>query len=138
MATAKKAEEAKVAEPNLPDDAKVSLSASAGHGTPEQKARVVESTGGPEQPSVSAPAQDYADEGAKQGFIKVKHDEREGALGVAEGHEQTVWLNALDKGFVGEQVDETPNEHYTIAGVTSGKPTPENPQGRTGAEQSKN
>ena len=135
MATTKKAEEAKVSEPNLPDVAKESLSASAGHGTPEQKARVVESTGGPDQPSVSAPAQAYADEGAKQGYVKVQHDEREKPLGVAPGHEQTVYLAAVDKGFIGEQVDETPNEHYTVAGVTSGKPTPENPEGRTGAEQ---
>lgn len=30
-----------------------------------------------------------------------------------------------DQGFWGEEVDETPNENYTVAGVTSGKPTPE-------------
>jgi hypothetical protein len=29
------------------------------------------------------------------------------------------------KGFYGEEVDETPNENYTVDGVTSGKPTPE-------------
>lgn len=28
-------------------------------------------------------------------------------------------------GFRGKQRDETPNEHYTVAGVTAGKPTPE-------------
>lgn len=30
-----------------------------------------------------------------------------------------------DKGFRGAKVDPTPNENYTVAGVTSGKPTPE-------------
>lgn len=31
----------------------------------------------------------------------------------------------LDQGFRGVEVDETPNENYTVGGVTSGKPTPE-------------
>lgn len=30
-----------------------------------------------------------------------------------------------EQGFVGVEVDPTPNENYTVAGVTSGKPTPE-------------
>jgi hypothetical protein len=30
-----------------------------------------------------------------------------------------------DQGFHGVKVDPTPNEHYTVDGVTSGKPTPE-------------
>ncbi len=30
-----------------------------------------------------------------------------------------------DQGFRGTKVDPTPNENYTAAGVTSGKPTPE-------------
>jgi len=29
------------------------------------------------------------------------------------------------QGFLGQKVDPTPNEHYTLDGVTSGKPTPE-------------
>lgn len=29
------------------------------------------------------------------------------------------------QGFRGVEVDPTPNENYTVAGVTSGKPTPE-------------
>lgn len=29
------------------------------------------------------------------------------------------------RGFYGEEVDPTPNENYTLDGVTSGKPTPE-------------
>lgn len=30
-----------------------------------------------------------------------------------------------DQGFRGTKVDPTPNENYTVEGVTSGKPTPE-------------
>jgi hypothetical protein len=30
------------------------------------------------------------------------------------------------QGFRGKKVDPTPNEHYTVAGVTKGLPTPEN------------
>lgn len=30
-----------------------------------------------------------------------------------------------DQGFVGVTTDPTPNENYTVAGVTAGKPTPE-------------
>lgn len=30
-----------------------------------------------------------------------------------------------DKGFHGAKVDPTPDEHYTVAGVIAGKPTPE-------------
>lgn len=29
------------------------------------------------------------------------------------------------QGFRGTKADPTPNDHYTVAGVTSGKPTPE-------------
>jgi hypothetical protein len=32
---------------------------------------------------------------------------------------------AEDKGYLGVEVDPTPNEHYTVAGVLAGKPTPE-------------
>lgn len=31
----------------------------------------------------------------------------------------------LAQGFAGVRVDKTPNENYTVAGVTAGKPTPE-------------
>lgn len=34
-----------------------------------------------------------------------------------------------EQGFLGHKVDETPNENYTIAGVTAGKPTPETTKG---------
>lgn len=30
-----------------------------------------------------------------------------------------------DQGFRGTKVDPTPNENYTVVGVTAGKPTPE-------------
>lgn len=30
-----------------------------------------------------------------------------------------------ERGFNGVEVDPTPNENYTLSGVTSGKPTPE-------------
>lgn len=33
--------------------------------------------------------------------------------------------DATDRGYLGVGVDPTPNEHYTVAGVTAGKPTPE-------------
>lgn len=133
-AAAKKAEPARD-EPNLPEDAKQSQHASAGHGTPEAKARVVESTGGPDQPSVSQPAQEEMDEGQRQGFIKVKLADQDELK-----KEETVtplpeYEAALSKGYIGSQADDTPNEHYTVAGVTSGKKTPENPEGRTGLEQ---
>ena len=29
------------------------------------------------------------------------------------------------QGFIGRKVDPTPDEHYTVAGVIAGKPTPE-------------
>ena len=32
---------------------------------------------------------------------------------------------ANEKGYFGTVPDETPNENYTLQGVTSGKPTPE-------------
>lgn len=32
---------------------------------------------------------------------------------------------ATEKGFLGVEVDDTPNEAYTVQGVTSGQPTPE-------------
>ena len=31
----------------------------------------------------------------------------------------------IEQGFRGVEVDPTPNENYTVAGVTAGKPTPE-------------
>jgi hypothetical protein len=33
------------------------------------------------------------------------------------------------KGYYGVEADKTPDEHYTVAGVTAGKPTPETTKG---------
>jgi len=46
-----------------------------------------------------------------------------GDLGVAEVQERVDREN--EQGFVGVEVDPTPNENYTLQGVTSGAPTPE-------------
>lgn len=34
--------------------------------------------------------------------------------------------DATKQGFLGTEVDPTPNENYTVAGVTKNAPTPEN------------
>jgi len=44
-------------------------------------------------------------------------------LGAAEVQAKTDQIN--EQGFLGTKVDPTPNENYTVAGVTAGKPTPE-------------
>ena len=38
---------------------------------------------------------------------------------------QAVVDAAEDRGFIGSPVDPTPKDHYTLAGVLAGKPTPE-------------
>lgn len=38
---------------------------------------------------------------------------------------QEAFDEAEDKGYFGVKTDPTPNENYTVAGVTSGAPTPE-------------
>ena len=38
---------------------------------------------------------------------------------------QAIFDEAADKGHFGETPDDTPNENYTLKGVTSGAPTPE-------------
>lgn len=43
---------------------------------------------------------------------------------------QAKFDEANDKGYFGTTPDETPNENYTLSGVTSGKPTPENQRGK--------
>ena len=52
----------------------------------------------------------------------------EGDLGAAEI--QAKFDEANEKGYFGHTPDETPNENYTLAGVTSGKPTPETERGK--------
>ena len=43
---------------------------------------------------------------------------------------QAKFDEANEKGYFGHAPDQTPNEHYTLAGVTSGKPTPETERGK--------
>jgi hypothetical protein len=43
---------------------------------------------------------------------------------------QAKFDEANEKGYFGTTPDETPNENYTLAGVTSGKPTPETERGK--------
>jgi hypothetical protein len=38
---------------------------------------------------------------------------------------QDTFDEANEQGFFGTKVDSTPDENYTLQGVTSGKPTPE-------------
>jgi hypothetical protein len=38
---------------------------------------------------------------------------------------QKAFDKAQEQGFFGVETDPTPNEHYTVAGVVEGKPTPE-------------
>lgn len=52
----------------------------------------------------------------------------EGDLGLAEV--QARFDEANKQGFFGSTPDATPNENYTLAGVTSGKPTPETERGK--------
>ena len=49
-------------------------------------------------------------------------------LGAAEI--QAKFDKAERQGFFGTVPDETPNENYTLAGVISGKPTPETERGK--------
>lgn len=44
---------------------------------------------------------------------------------IAEKVEHIVAIETRQGFRGGEEVDTTPNENYTVAGVTSGKPTPE-------------
>lgn len=52
-----------------------------------------------------------------------KKDEKSDDLGAAEVQKKVD--DAEDKGYIGATPDETPNDAYTVSGVTSGKPTPE-------------
>lgn len=59
---------------------------------------------------------------------KTQSSETEGDLGASEV--QARFDEANEKGYFGHAPDETPNENYTLDGVTSGKPTPENQRGK--------
>lgn len=43
---------------------------------------------------------------------------------------QAKFDEASEKGYFGTTPDKTPNENYTLDGVTSGKPTPETERGK--------
>ncbi len=47
-----------------------------------------------------------------------------------EAEVQALSDEASEKGYLGELADDTPNENYTLQGVTSGKPTPETERGK--------
>lgn len=55
---------------------------------------------------------------------KAKADAVNADAGVAKGP-QEIMDRETRQGFRGVEVDTTPNENYTLAGVTSGAPTPE-------------
>ena len=48
---------------------------------------------------------------------------------VGQDEVQQAFDAAREKGYFGVSPDPTPNEHYTLKGVTSGKPTPETDDG---------
>lgn len=52
------------------------------------------------------------------------------AADAGEAEVQAKMDEAEDKGYFGTTPDDTPNENYTLKGVTSGKPTPENQRGK--------
>lgn len=51
--------------------------------------------------------------------------EKKTADDAGQAEVQARFDEANAKGYFGETPDKTPNENYTLAGVTSGKPTPE-------------
>lgn len=55
-----------------------------------------------------------------------KKDDAKGDLGAKEVQKKVD--EETDQGFSGSVPDETPNENYSVSGVTSGKPTPETPK----------
>lgn len=63
-----------------------------------------------------------ADKDDKKTDVKVNEDALESKVQEAVDEE-------TEQGFRGVEVDPTPNENYTIAGVTSGAPTPETDEG---------
>ncbi len=80
----------------------------------------------PETPlSSSAPETFDADGSDDTGADQL--DQGEQSFGADQVAEQVAHDQA--QGFHGQQVDKTPNEHYTQPGVAAGLPTPENPGG---------
>jgi len=52
-----------------------------------------------------------------------------------EDQVQAAFDEANEKGYFGTSPDKTPRENYTVAGVTSGKPTPESEAAKKRAEE---
>lgn len=59
---------------------------------------------------------------------KAKADAVKADSSVASGPQEVI-DKETQQGFRGVEVDPTPNENYTVAGVTSGAPTPETDDG---------
>jgi hypothetical protein len=59
---------------------------------------------------------------------KAKEDAVKADSSVGSGPQEMV-DKETEQGFRGVEVDPTPNENYTLAGVTSGAPTPETDKG---------
>jgi len=59
---------------------------------------------------------------------KAKTDAVRADKSVAAGPQETI-DRETEQGFRGVEVDPTPNENYTLQGVTSGAPTPETDDG---------
>jgi hypothetical protein len=49
---------------------------------------------------------------------------------VGEAEVASQFDEAEEQGYIGSTPDDTPNENYTLQGVTSDKPTPENQRGK--------
>ena len=59
----------------------------------------------------------------------------QGAADAADERVQKAADKEQEQGFLGQKVDPTPNENYTVAGVLAGKPTPESdPEARKQAQ----
>ena len=61
---------------------------------------------------------------------KTQSSETEAAPTPSVDDVQARFDEANEKGYFGHAPDATPNENYTLAGVTSGKPTPETERGK--------
>jgi hypothetical protein len=72
-----------------------------------------------EQPQ-SAEAQSEQDTGQQQSDGDAEQQVEEATQQVDEAVQ-----SETDQGYRGVRIDSTPNEHYTVEGVTAGKPVPE-------------
>jgi len=61
---------------------------------------------------------------------KTQSSETDASPAVIVDEVQARFDEAAEKGYFGHAPDATPNANYTLAGVTSGKPTPETERGK--------